>query len=203
MIIHPTLSPSTDGNFTWPDSATRTKCQPIAATFLSFGSPLGAPLLALDLLVLVWVLTCTALYVRRRASRLIKATSRELSAVMLCGHVLACLAVPVFLLEPSPVSCLVAHSAFHVSLTLVYAPLLVKIHRIHRIFVSAKQSARKLRFIGSGFQLLVSLAVVFVHVSEQFVVLVLHPSCLFCSSVYTVCREEWRKLFLFLSLHCL
>ncbi|KAL8586034.1 hypothetical protein ACOMHN_023677 [Nucella lapillus] len=150
-------------NFTWPDPDTRTQCVPIPVLFVSMASPLGLALLTLDLCVLGLVVTCTVLYVRHRANRLIKATSRELSAVMLGGHFLACLAVGVFLLPPTAESCLVGHVFFHVSLTLVYAPLLVKINRIYRIFVAGKRSARAPRFIGSGFQLVASLAVVLVH----------------------------------------
>lgn len=161
------INPDT-GNFTWPDEATRTRCDPIPPTFTSFRTASGVVILVLDLLVLALTLTSSALYVRQRATRLIKASSRELSGLMLGGHVVACLLVPVFVVEPSAASCLLGHTGFHLCLTLVYAPLLVKTNRIYRIFMLGRRTTKKPPFVSSLAQIIASVTIVVMHVSGQF-----------------------------------
>lgn len=127
--------------FTWPDPTARRHCQqldvPATPTHHVVASTLQVAAV-LGLMVAAVTAFTFALY---RQQRVIRSSSRELSAVLLVGVSTAYLLVFPLLATPSSSTCYVTHVGFGMTFTLVYAPLLVKTHRIFRIFRAGKQSA--------------------------------------------------------------
>lgn len=155
LVLPPQVCPTAE-NFTWPDAETRTRCLPIPATFVHFSRLEGQLLLACDLIVFLVTCTVCAVYLKNRHSRLIKASSRELSLMMLCGHVITCFLVVNFVLEPTSATCVMSTGGFHLSFTWSYGPLLVKTNRIYRIFMPGKAITKKPLFIGSRAQVVIA-----------------------------------------------
>lgn len=155
LVLPPQVCPTAE-NFTWPDAETRTRCLPIPATFVHFSRLEGQLLLACDLIVFFVTCTVCAVYLKNRHSRLIKASSRELSLMMLCGHVITCFLVVNFVLEPTSATCVMSTGGFHLSFTWSYGPLLVKTNRIYRIFMPGKAITKKPLFIGSRAQVVIA-----------------------------------------------
>ena len=126
-----------------------------AVVFLSFMTSLG--------LLLSIVTSCGMIRYRNHA--LIKASSRELSAVNIFGLILAFVSVFPLLLPPTAGICGVAQSMYALSFTLMYAPLLLKVNRIYRIFESSRKTVKRPQFTGSTAQLVIVALFVITQVS--------------------------------------
>lgn len=84
--------------------------------------------------------------------------------MMLAGNVLTCVLVVTFVFEPTFATCIIISACFHLSFTLTYAPLLVKTHRIHRVFSSGYKSAATPSFVTPRAQVVIATCVVSVQV---------------------------------------
>ncbi len=136
----------------WPDEESATKCIPIPPTYLHWNSVTS---ISLTFLCVVGIITCfgtSIIFYHNRNTRLIKATSRELSGIILLGTFLAYITVFAFLAKPSDSSCLLNRVGFNISVSLIYSPLLVKTNRIYRIFTAGRRGV-KASYIRSSAQL--------------------------------------------------
>ena len=88
--------------------------------------------------------------------KLIKASSRGLSLIILFGIELAFLTLICFVVRPSTLSCNLLHLGFHISVVLMFAPLLVKTNRVYRIFLGGRKGVQKVKFISSHSQVFVT-----------------------------------------------
>ena len=79
---------------------------------------------------------------------------------MLAGNVLTCVLVVTFVFEPTCATCIIISACFHLSFTLTYAPLLVKTHRIHRIFSLGYKSAARASFVTPRAQVMIATCVI-------------------------------------------
>lgn len=130
----------------WPD-VTHTICRLIPPTAVDLRDPIIlAILVASSLGLLLCLVTAIGMWINRNHP-LIKATSRELSAVNLFGVAAAFFDVFLLLIRPSAVLCPVAESMISLCFTVMFAPTLLKIIRIHRIFKAGQKSAKRPRFV--------------------------------------------------------
>ena len=113
----------------WPDDATATTCEKIPAVYLKTSDTS-----AIVLLVLAACLVVMYVFYRNRNVKLVKASSRELTGIILIGIILAYLVVFSYIAKPSKVSCYCSHLGFNLAVTLIYSPLLLKTNRVYRIF---------------------------------------------------------------------
>ena len=141
---------------TWPDE-TVTECLPIEPTYLLWSDSLVHCLAVLGLLGVLASFVIAGAFIAHRDTKLVKASSRELSSIILGGIFLAYVSVFFFLLKPSKWSCALNRFGFSISITLIYAPMLVKTNRIYRIFASAQKTTRRPQFISPRSQVLASL----------------------------------------------
>ncbi len=148
----------------WPDEETATICKPISPIFVHFSDSFAIGLVGLTCLGMLVLITTIIIYILNWSSRLIKATSRELSMMTLIGIFLAFCTVFAFLAKPNLASCRAGHYGFNLSVALIYAPLLVKTNRLYRIFTGGKEGKKNMKFIGNRFQLITSLMLVLVQV---------------------------------------
>ena len=140
-------------DLTWPDELTQSSCENIEPSLLRWTD---APALTLVLLGVLGVLSClvifTWLFLNRRV-KLIKASSLELTAIILFGTLVAFLSVISFVARPSLLACTLSRCGFNLSVCLIYSPLLVKTNRIYRIFSAGKKGIKKPGFTGNHWQL--------------------------------------------------
>ncbi|XP_022091633.1 metabotropic glutamate receptor 5-like [Acanthaster planci] len=130
----------------WPN-ANRSFCEDIIPTSLSFQDPIVISILVCSVMGLLLNILTAAGMVYYRDKLLIKAASRELSTIVLLGVVLAFLAVFLLLLEPNQWTCLASEAVISLSFTLTYAPTLLKVNRIYRIFKASRVSVRRPKWV--------------------------------------------------------
>ena len=97
--------------------------------------------------------------------KIIKASSRELSAILLVGLMLCYIQPFFFLIQPSIPICTIRRFLVGFCFAVCFSPLLVKTNRLHRIFNrSPEQLKTKPRFIGPFSQVLITFLLISVQV---------------------------------------
>ena len=152
-------------DYTWPDDATQTLCEVIDPSFLQLTDAIALGLMGIATVGLVLAVTCQVAFVHFRGKQLIKASSKELSALTLCGICTAFLGVFSFVAKPNVAVCIWRPLIFHLAVSMMYAPTLVKMARIYRIFTGARTGMKYIRFTSSGLQVIFSLVLFGVQVS--------------------------------------
>ena len=115
-------------------SEDKTSCVYIQPNFLTWSDPLAIIIIILSLLGIAATTFVIIVYIIYRTKHLIKASSRELSSVLLCGIMLCYLLPFVYITKPSPASCAIRRFGVGFCFSLCFSALLVKTNRIHRIF---------------------------------------------------------------------
>ena len=112
----------------------RTACEEIPLTYLTPSSPWSIIILLLSCSGLIVTSFVAAVFIVFNRHQIVKATSRELSAILLLG-IMLCYFVPFFfIVKPSTGICVIRRFGVGFCFAVCYAALLVKANRIHRIF---------------------------------------------------------------------
>ncbi|XP_023932767.1 metabotropic glutamate receptor 5 [Lingula anatina] len=148
--------------FQWPEQSTFTSCEPIAAEHVRWGDPLAIGIVIVALLGLLATVATSVFYIRFNKERLIKASSRELSFLMLIGILLGYVTAIIFLATPKDYLCYCEYLGFSLSFSWLYAPLATRTNRIYRIFNTGKKSTIRPKFISPRSQ--VTIATIFITV---------------------------------------
>ena len=143
-----------------------TECVTITPTFLELRSPWGIIILITAVMGIIATVFVMVTFVVLHKHELIKASSRELSAVLLIGLLLCYILTISFIIEPSIPICTVRRFGVGFVFSLCYSALLVRTNRIHRIFKTSKLTLQKPPLIGMQSQLLFT----FLLVSVQLVI---------------------------------
>ena len=151
----------------WPDES-KSICESIQTTFVKLKDPVVLTILVLSSCgIIVSLVTAAGLWIYRNHP-LIKATSRELSAVNLLGVTIAFIDALLLLIEPTSVSCPVIESMISLCFTVMFAPTLLKIVRIYRIFRAGKRSVRRPRFVSVPDQVVMVSVLITIQVGKYF-----------------------------------
>lgn len=151
-------------DFTWPDDETRSKCQPITPYYMKSTDKVGLTLLSLEILGVLLSASIIVVYIIKHNNRLIKATSKELSILILIGCMLACFVAILFVTYPDNTSCLLRQSGFHLVVCILYSPLLTKTSRVYRIFNCGKKGISRPKFISSKAQFVLTTGMILIQV---------------------------------------
>lgn len=147
----------------WPD--TEIRCHPIPPTYIRLTETTGIAIAVVAAFCILVTIAVAVMYSYHRNNRLIKATSREMSALELLGVLLAFLTVFAILYKPTLVSCNISCYGFAMSVCLIYAPLFVKTTRIYRIFAAGRRGLQKPSFIGMKSQVVFCIILVVIQVT--------------------------------------
>ncbi len=148
----------------WPDNQTQSKCEHIAPIFLLWSDPIAVSLIVLTLGCAICAFVIGGLFRRNYKERLIKASSRELMSIIFLGILTAYGSVFAFVARPSIYSCVISRFGFNMAVSLIFCPLLVKTHRIYRIFTSGKMGNHKVSMISTRSMVIFSVTLVTVQV---------------------------------------
>ena len=152
--------------FHWPDEGSRRRCEAIKVPPTPTHPAMTLALQVAAVIGLMMTSVTAVTFCLYRGQRVIRSSSRELSGVMLGGLISSYLLVFPLLATPTHVSCFLTYLGFGLTFTLVYAPLLVKTHRIFRIFRSGRQSAALPPCTSSASQLGITTALISVQVNS-------------------------------------
>ena len=149
----------------WPSLQDVTVCEELPAIYLEPSNPISFGLVVLALVGIGISVAVSVTFYYHRNHRLVRATSRELSIIIILGTLVAFCDVIIFITKPSAISCWVRILAFHYGVNLLYSPLMVKNLRIYRIFTDGKTSVKQPRFVSSSAQIVITLLIVLLQVS--------------------------------------
>ncbi|XP_022094810.1 metabotropic glutamate receptor 2-like [Acanthaster planci] len=144
-----------------PDQS-RLSCEPVEPLYIHWEDPVAIVLVVITSLGVVATSLAFLVYVRNNRHPLIKASSRELSYLMLLGVLLCYGMVFAFFGRPSVATCYVIRAGFMLGFTFTYAPLLTRANRIYRIFKAGKRSTKRPSFISPWSQVVMSLVLILI-----------------------------------------
>jgi len=123
--------------------STRTACTPIPITFLHFSHSWSLVLLIIASIGLVATISVMVVFAVCYKNKIVKASSREISTILLLGLIL-CYVMPfLFVAKPSPATCAIRRFGVGFSFSVCFSALLVKTNRIYRIFNQKLLDPRK------------------------------------------------------------
>jgi metabotropic glutamate receptor 2/3 len=130
---------------------------------------------------------CSMFYLVFHKSNIIKASSRELSAILLVGLMLCYIQPFFFLVMPSMAICAIRRFLVGFCFAVCFSALLVKTNRLHRIFNrSPEQLKTQPRFISPMSQVLITFSLIAVQIFIAVLWLAIeHPSV-----IYTYARKS-------------
>ena len=131
----------------WPNT-NYSKCIPIVPRVINYNDLVIIAIITSASLGVILTSLAICGLIKYKNHALIKASSRELSAVNLLGILLALLTHVPLLVPPTHLSCSFAETMLTTSFTLTYAPTLLKVNRIFRIFQAGKKSVKRPKFVG-------------------------------------------------------
>lgn len=120
-------------NKTMP-SSDKGSCVAIPLTYFTWSSPWAITILILTCIGMITVVLVGAGFIVFRQKQVIKASSRELSALILFGVLLSYVLPFLFVARPTAAVCGIRRFAIGFCFAISYSALLVRTNRIHRIF---------------------------------------------------------------------
>ncbi len=131
----------------------KSECEIIQTSYLTWSHGLSIVILLLNCIGIMGTIAVAIVFIVYYKHQLIKASSRELSAIMLTG-IMLCYVLPFFFIaKPAPWICGVRRFGVGFCFALCYSALLVKTNRIHRIFNRSPNSNQIPPLISSQSQL--------------------------------------------------
>ncbi|XP_070539992.1 metabotropic glutamate receptor 3-like [Ptychodera flava] len=149
--------------FHWPNEALD-ECDSIPPTYIRWSDPMAITLVVIAFAGLVMSILTVLGYVVHRNKPLIKASSRELSFIMLFGVTFSFIMVFNFIAKPTLATCVVVRLGLMLCFTMTYAPMLTKVVRIYRIFTAGKKSTKRPGMTGPMSQIVITSVIVSVQV---------------------------------------
>ena len=171
----------------------RSGCVDIPLTYFTASSPWAIVILILTCAGIAATIFVAVMFAVFRKNKVIKATNRELSAILLAG-IFMCYILPFFfIMKPSPILCGVRSFLIGSCFAVSYSALLARSNRMHRIFNHPlTKGSDPPRFVGPVSQVVITFLLISVQVVIGVVWLAVEPP-----SVETV-RTNARTL----ELHC-
>lgn len=136
-----------------------TVCVQLPVIFPSWSDIRAKVLTAVASVGIVSTITTALFFVINRRHRVIKASGRELTVILFMGVVSCYVSVLVHFMKPTNILCGVRRFADSVSMTMCYAPVLLRTNRIYRIFKAAQKSVRRPSFVSPISQMLVAIGI--------------------------------------------
>ena len=175
-------------------SEKKSKCVYIQPSFLRWSDPLSAVMIILAILGIIATTFVSTVFIIYNRERIIKASSRELSAVLLCG-IMLCYLLPFFYIaKPSPALCAIRRFGVGFCFSICFSSMLIKTNRIHRIFNHKSKSIEAPPLISPQSQLLFTAILVAIQVAIAIVWLVVEqPGTVFVYNDFNtdlICSEN-------------
>ena len=116
-----------------------------------------------------------AILIKHRKTRIVKATSIELTSFILLALYICFFSPLIYLSKPTVATCGLQRSIVGISLTSCYTPLVLKITRIYRIFTAARSSVKKPVLVSPRAQITICLALIILQVTVSAMLAVVEP----------------------------
>ena len=142
----------------------RTTCEIIPLSFLQWSDPWGISISVFTSVGMIATGIVILVFILNFKHEIIKASSRELSAILL-GGIMVCFIVPFFYIaKPSAAICGIQRFFVGIGFAISFSALLVKTNRIHRIFNDKSPSLKPLLFTSPLVQVLLTFSLIGIQV---------------------------------------
>ena len=128
------MSACRDCNESMMPNSKKSSCIPIPVSYLSFSSVWSIVLLTFTIIGLITTAVTLILFFVCYKHRVVKASSREVSVILLVGLVLCYIMPFFFVVLPSPAVCVIRRFGVGFSFVVCLSSLVIKTNRIYRIF---------------------------------------------------------------------
>ncbi|XP_014665419.1 PREDICTED: metabotropic glutamate receptor-like [Priapulus caudatus] len=159
----------------WPSERDAFLCEEIYLEYIRYSDMVAIAFSVVAACGIAAVAMVAAVFAKERKAQLIKACSKELSAVMLSGILLSFVLVLLMLAPPSAVTCTLMELGLPLSFTTIYAPLLIRTNRIYRIFTAGKNSNVRPPFVSSKSQLIFTFIITAIQLLSSIVTAIVVP----------------------------
>ncbi|KAJ8047651.1 Metabotropic glutamate receptor 3 [Holothuria leucospilota] len=157
----------------WPNEDL-TACYRLPQEHVTLWEFHGIPV-AISLTGMLSTFSIFLVFVKHNNTPIVKASSRELSYLLLMG-ILLCYSMTFALLsKPSTTVCSLQRLGLGASFCICFSALLTRTNRISRIFNSATRSAQRPKYISPKSQLIICLLLISVQLAGEVVWLLVHP----------------------------
>ena len=147
-----------------PDETT-TSCETLPKRFIELeNNPLSAVILGLSAVGLGLVSFVVILFIRYNSNRMVRASGRDSSYMILFGICLTFACPFAYMSKPSVLTCVLRGTLPGLSFVVCYAPLFLKTNRIYRIFMHAQTSVSIPSLVSPQSQFLVSFGIASVQI---------------------------------------
>lgn len=153
LILNKTSCKECPENY-WPDKKGALECLLIDPDYLKWSDSETIVLLSIAGSGICFYLIIVFFIFTNKDKKLIKASSLQLSSIILLSILLNLITVILFLLKPSTIVCSLRRYLFSLSNTLIYAPIIMKTNRVYRIFTSARKGIKAIKFSSNRSQLI-------------------------------------------------
>ncbi|XP_077977690.1 metabotropic glutamate receptor 3-like [Glandiceps talaboti] len=167
------LSCSEVDEYSWPNDD-KTECEPIPPTYLHVSESVGILFATLATIGIGLAAATAVFYVLHNDHILIKASSRELSYIILAGVVISYIHTFFFMLKPSTVVC-TCRRWLGFGMTMIYATLMTKTNRVYRIFKNGRKSAERPKFISPRSQIVITSLLISVQIVVTTTAIIINP----------------------------
>ncbi|XP_012276016.1 metabotropic glutamate receptor 1 isoform X2 [Orussus abietinus] len=149
----------------WPNED-KTGCYVIPVEYISWGDAEAVVAMSSSAFGLMATYITCHIFVRHNDTPVVKASTRELSYLILAGMALAHIAVFPILAKPSKISCALSRLMPGISFAMIYASLLTKTNRIVRILAGSKKRfpTRKPLFMSATAQVVITCILILIEV---------------------------------------
>ena len=135
-------------------------CKKLPETYIEMNDSLGYTIIFGSCVGMIINTAFGAVFIKFRNTRVVKASSRELSFIIILSLYICFILPFLFLIRPSTIVCGLQRFIVGLSLTGCYTPLMLKTNRIYRIFKASQTMIAKPLLVGSKSQILICLGLI-------------------------------------------
>ncbi|GAB1869692.1 Metabotropic glutamate receptor [Camponotus japonicus] len=158
----------------WPHPDKR-GCYQLPIKHIRWSSAFAIAPAVISCLGIVTTLAVACLLFQHRDTPVVRASGRELTAILLAGVLVCYLNTFVLLATPTTAICVLQRFGIGVSFSAMYGALLTKTNRIARIFDSASRSAVRPRYISPTSQVCIAAALIAFQVVLTLIWMIIEP----------------------------
>lgn len=152
-------------------------CYELEVEYFRWNSPEAIAAMVLAFVGIVTTLYATVLFMRYNSTPVVKATTRELSYIILVGFLMCYSTTFLIVIKPNNVTCYFLRIVPGTAFAMIYGALLTKTNRIARILAGSKKRilTKKPRFMSTLAQLMITLFLVGVELALIAAILIYEP----------------------------
>ncbi|KAL8613951.1 hypothetical protein ACOMHN_023187 [Nucella lapillus] len=160
----------------WP-SDNKTDCEEIAVEFVSWLDTWSLVVVGLGSVGLLFTAWVTTIFIRSHNTPVVKASTRELSYILLLGIALAFSCNFLLVSKPAPFLCYLNRIVPGLAFSLMYGALVTRTNRIARILEGSKRiMTKKPRFMSATAQVIITIIIIAIECVIISAMLVLEPA---------------------------